>query len=183
MGSLRSVGESFEVAFTVRGTLTVSNRVFRSTNYTVKVIPFILDRRGASWRLSTQVPYQHPNGAKGVRHKVAGYEGGDIFGVSTRVPDGAPTQESSLPDQATQASVTAGPIQSFRVWDRVIWFAFVGHNTSPTDFEMRIVPLYPWPGEKRWTLRSVFSPPPRIWPGRLSFTTLSHRSSPRRNTR
>lgn len=148
--------ESSKLEFTVRGLLSISNKALLGTNILTEKIPFVLDRRDNFWRLSICRLYSNKDkSTSGVTFVTCGYEGGDIYSVARKFTNSVSALVltnllpvlTNLP--AVQASVTPGPEPIFVGWHRLLWFAFVGHQTTGLGTEGDIPP--PWhapPGER-----------------------------------
>lgn len=161
--------ENFKLGFTVRGLLSISNKALLKTNIFTEKIPFVLDRRDNFWRMSVSLHYSNKDrSTNGLTFVTCGYEGGDIYSVVRKVADSESMLVlTNLPP--VQASVTPGPEPIFVGWHRLIWFAFVGHQTTGIGTEGDIPP--PWhapPGELLHAHFDLLPEYPHL-PGRVVF--------------
>lgn len=161
--------ENSQLGFTVRGLLSISHKALLKTNILTEKIPFILDRRDNFWRMSVSFRYSTKDGStNGLTFVTCGYEGGDIYSVVRKVADSESMLGlTNLPP--VQASVTPGPEPIFVGWHRLIWFAFVGHQTIGIGTEGDIPP--PWhapPGELLHARFDLLPEYPHL-PGRVVF--------------
>lgn len=160
--------------FTVRGLLSISNKALLRTNILTEKIPFILDRRGNFWRLSI-CRFHNNKSTSGVTFVTCGYEGGDVYSVARKITNSESTLvlTNPLPELTNlppaQASVTPGPEPIFTGWHRLVWFAFVGHQTTGLGTEGDIPP--PWhapPGERVHARFDILPGYPHL-PGKVIF--------------
>lgn len=170
--------ENSNLEFTVRGLLSISNKALFKTNIFTETIPFVLDRRANFWRLGISRIYSNSGKSTSSATFITyGYEGGDIYSVARKIT--ITNSESILvltnpPPVLTnlspvQASITPGPEPIFLGWHRLIWFAFVGHQTTGVGTEGDIPP--PWhapPGELLHARFDLLPEYPQL-PGRVLF--------------